>query len=601
MKPTKLFLALAVVMLLGACAKENKVIEFPLVGAANTKMIVFEKVELTDTATVLTIRGFNQPNYWIRVAACTRLVVQGIECKLLDSRDIEIGKELFMPEDGDSCFTLLFEPLPKGAISFDFIEGEAEDDWRIYDIDLTGKCDANKPEGLPHELYREPKAEGAMPEYAYEIGDVTINVHLLGYREGCMKRMTLPVNTTFEGQRSVDVNIDPKTGEGSVTFRQHGTACSFVIVNGRGHEAFFFAPGETIDLYVNLARINQMARYNYQTPVENPLIKGCWTKGSRYDALNNLPPVDWNAPDSLNTYDYTEGVMDADEYVERLIDFYHDECDFIESTPCHPWQKIVTKNIALASCFGALERDHRKYVTSDNGDVLVPFKSEHYERIFSLVDTESPYLLLGRDVYRIVKNTRGLNFAKKSGQLYDIYITHNTVSKTVGYNIGIVGETLNENVHLSNPFFAKVCHDVEQQVDNGEKILRKLIEPYKGKFILLDVWGTWCGPCKAALANSQEEYERLNPYDIVYLYLANNSSEESWENVIKEYNVTGDNVVHYNLPAEQQTAIERFLGVNSYPTYKLIDRNGNILDVNADPRDLNALENLLKTMNGTKI
>ncbi|MBR3860206.1 MAG: thioredoxin, partial [Bacteroidaceae bacterium] len=111
MKPTKLFLALAVAVLLGACAKENKVIEFPLVGAANTKMIVFEKVELTDTATVLTIRGFNQPNYWIRVAACTRLVAQGIECKLLDSRDIEIGKELFMPEDGDSCFTLLFEPL----------------------------------------------------------------------------------------------------------------------------------------------------------------------------------------------------------------------------------------------------------------------------------------------------------------------------------------------------------------------------------------------------------------------------------------------------------------------------------------------------------
>jgi len=144
----------------------------------------------------------------------------------------------------------------------------------------------------------------------------------------------------------------------------------------------------------------------------------------------------------------------------------------------------------------------------------------------------------------------------------------------------------------------KSSDDVDGMGD-GEKILRKLIEPYKGKFILLDVWGTWCGPCKAALAKSQEEYERLNPYDIVYLYLANNSSEESWENVIKEYNVTGDNVVHYNLPTEQQTAIERFLGVNSFPTYKLIDRDGNILDVNANPRDLDALENLLKTMNET--
>ena len=148
---------------------------------------------------------------------------------------------------------------------------------------------------------------------------------------------------------------------------------------------------------------------------------------------------------------------------------------------------------------------------------------------------------------------------------------------------------------FANASSLKSSDDVKGMSD-GEKILRKLIEPYKGKFILLDVWGTWCGPCKAALKNSKEEYERLNPYDIVYLYLANRSDEESWKNVIKEYNVTGDNVVHYNLPAEQQSAIERFLGVSSYPTYKLIDRNGNILGVNADPRDLNALENLLKVM-----
>ena len=152
---------------------------------------------------------------------------------------------------------------------------------------------------------------------------------------------------------------------------------------------------------------------------------------------------------------------------------------------------------------------------------------------------------------------------------------------------------------LANASSLKSSDDVEGMSD-GEKILRKLIDPYKGKFILLDVWGTWCGPCKRALANSQEEYEHLKGYDIIYLYLANRSDEESWKNVIKEYNVTGDNVVHYNLPTEQQAAIEHFLGVNSYPTYKLIDRDGNILDVNADPRDLDALENLLKMMNGTK-
>ena len=134
------------------------------------------------------------------------------------------------------------------------------------------------------------------------------------------------------------------------------------------------------------------------------------------------------------------------------------------------------------------------------------------------------------------------------------------------------------------------------KMSEGEKILRKIIEPYKGKIILLDIWGTWCGPCKEALSHSAEEYERLKDFDIVYLYLANQSSDESWKNVIKEYNVTGDNVVHYNLPQDQQKAIENFLDVHSFPTYKLIDRNGNILDVNADPRNLNALASLLEQM-----
>ena len=131
-------------------------------------------------------------------------------------------------------------------------------------------------------------------------------------------------------------------------------------------------------------------------------------------------------------------------------------------------------------------------------------------------------------------------------------------------------------------------------MSDGEKILRKICEPYKGKLILLDVWGTWCGPCKQMLSHSQEEYERLKDFDIVYLYLANRSSDESWKNVIKEYNVVGDNVVHYNLPEDQQTAIEHYLNVHAFPTYKLIDRNGNVLDVNANPNDLESLARLLE-------
>lgn len=138
--------------------------------------------------------------------------------------------------------------------------------------------------------------------------------------------------------------------------------------------------------------------------------------------------------------------------------------------------------------------------------------------------------------------------------------------------------------------------DKLEGISEGEQILRELIAPWKGKIILIDVWGTWCGPCRMAMKHSQELYERMKSYNMYFLYLANRSDETSWKNVINEYNVTGENVGHVNLPADQQSAVEGFLKVNSFPSYFLIDREGHLLNINADPRNLDAFEQLVKGM-----
>jgi thiol-disulfide isomerase/thioredoxin len=167
------------------------------------------------------------------------------------------------------------------------------------------------------------------------------------------------------------------------------------------------------------------------------------------------------------------------------------------------------------------------------------------------------------------------------------------------YGVELVEKRNNHYLAIENREFDKLVlksSDNLANISEGEALMKKIIEPYKGKFVLLDIWGTWCGPCKDALSRSTEEYERLKDYDIAFLYLANNSPMDSWENVIKEYNVSGDNVAHYNLPYEQQSAIERYLDIHSFPTYKLFDRNGNLLDIKVDARDLDDLVRLLEKM-----
>ncbi len=135
-----------------------------------------------------------------------------------------------------------------------------------------------------------------------------------------------------------------------------------------------------------------------------------------------------------------------------------------------------------------------------------------------------------------------------------------------------------QKAEVANAECLRPSSDVEGLTD-GEAILRKILEPFKGRIVYLDIWGTWCGPCKDKLKESHFVKDQLKDFDIVYLYLANTSPEESWKNVIKEYNLTGPNCVHYNLPKSQQRAVEQFLKVESFPTYKLIDKQGNIHDL----------------------
>ena len=130
---------------------------------------------------------------------------------------------------------------------------------------------------------------------------------------------------------------------------------------------------------------------------------------------------------------------------------------------------------------------------------------------------------------------------------------------------------------------------------DADELLKKLTEPYLGKVIYIDFWGVWCGPCKMQMQYAGKVKEGLKGKDVVFIYFANRSPEDSWKNVIKQYDLTGENVIHYNLPEEQQDMLERRLGVTSFPTYMIMDKTGKIVDMNPPvPMNTDALINELK-------
>ena len=117
-----------------------------------------------------------------------------------------------------------------------------------------------------------------------------------------------------------------------------------------------------------------------------------------------------------------------------------------------------------------------------------------------------------------------------------------------------------------------------KECKTGEELFTRLIAPHKGKIIYVDIWGTWCSPCKEEMKYVGTIKEALQDKEIIFLYLANSSPDRAWKNIIKEYHLTGPQVEHYNLPSAQQKMVEQYLGVRSFPTYLVVDKEGKIIN-----------------------
>ncbi len=109
--------------------------------------------------------------------------------------------------------------------------------------------------------------------------------------------------------------------------------------------------------------------------------------------------------------------------------------------------------------------------------------------------------------------------------------------------------------------------------DSLNLMLTAIQQTYPDKVIILDIWGTWCGPCRNDIKASKQKIAELkaNNVEVVYLCEGRNSSKSAWMEAVVKMEMTGNQI--YMSPSLSSEFITQFK-VAGYPSHIFIDTKG---------------------------
>lgn len=153
-----------------------------------------------------------------------------------------------------------------------------------------------------------------------------------------------------------------------------------------------------------------------------------------------------------------------------------------------------------------------------------------------------------------------------------IYGLNNTVENQKPKNTQINETQNNNNTQDTN----QETHDfVFINMDNNEEKL----SDHRGKIVILDLWATWCGPCKNQMFELIKTYNHYTHEDLEILSI-NIDKREDTNDIISFQNLFKENgyPLNWTFGMEKNENLEKYMPDGGIPTICVFDKDGNLVE-----------------------
>ena len=115
-----------------------------------------------------------------------------------------------------------------------------------------------------------------------------------------------------------------------------------------------------------------------------------------------------------------------------------------------------------------------------------------------------------------------------------------------------------------------------EKIDKDGNTIR--LSDYRGKYVLLDFWGSWCGPCRASHPHLKALEAKYAPKGLVVINIASENganARETWLQAIEEDGMTWTQIL--NNEGRENCDVVKEYAITAFPTKVLIGPDGKIL------------------------